>query len=462
MDPVVATLNRPVREAAGRLSPRDEAVGSSRGERFLVFLLPTLSALGPLFPVAGSIFAFRLATLLFLVIVLVRKRSTMPRSRLRTSVWILLGIALIATVFLSVAHGIDTYAASELNSCFFGVVLLIGVLFARIDSSLIKALMLGWTLAVTVTGALALYELRTGWRASNYFANRDVESVLTDPGLASSFGNPNDFAYFLLIGLLILLAAFAVVRSKLVAIVLVAYLLLIAFLIQRTESTLGFVVLGTIVLGIVLVRVPLASIIVVPSLAILALVVSNTPGGLGGLLGVPSSQVSLFSEGQTGAVRLNLLSNGLNFASETSFLGLGPGGYETRTAEVHPGDLPTREILSPHSATMEILSQYGIFVFAATVAVVLLIANAGWRAYRAERNRRSMKVAGMSLVMFAILAPLMTVMASSSLEPSYSWMSFASVLLIALWLLHGSEVSAPERATEDPVPFRRRAPTRSY
>jgi len=432
----------------------NSAPASTRPERALILILPTLAALGPLLPFLGSVFAFRAAALLFFFVVFFRRRPQRSSSVLRTATWALLIIGALAAFVLSLAHGIDTYAASELASCFFGAILLIAVLLARLDRKFIIALFLGWAASIIVTGALAAYEMQTGWRASNYFANREAESVLTDPGLASTFGNPNDFAYFLLIAFLILVAGFAVVRKRLVGLLIVAFLVGIAVLIQKTESTLGLVALAIIVLSLILARFPHAVILVAPVIAAGALLVANSPGGIAGILGVDRSQVSWFDEGQTGAIRFNLLGNGMNFALESGFLGLGPGGYEPRTAEGHPYDLATKGILSPHSAALEILSQYGIFVFAATVVVVFHIARAGWRSYRDKSFGRGRQVAGLALVLFAVLSPLMTMMASASLEPSYTWMAFASMLVLAMWMTNARTEQPHEAADADEADVR--------
>lgn len=415
-------------------------------ERALILILPTLAALGPLLPFVGSVFAFRAAALLFFFVVFFRRRPKRPSSVLRTATWALVIIGTLAAFVLSLLHGVDTYAASELASCFFGAVLLIAVLLARLDRKFITALFLGWAAAIVVAGALAVYEMQTGWRASNYLANREIASVLTDPGLASTFGNPNDFAYFLLIAFLVLVSGFAVVRSRFVGLLIIAFLAGIALLIQKTESTLGLAALAIIVLCLVLARFPYAVILVAPVFAAAALLVANSPGGIAGLMGVDRAQVSWFEEGQTGAVRFNLLANGLNFTLESGFLGLGPGGYEPRTAEGHPSDLVTKGILSPHSAILEILSQYGIFVFAATLVVVFHMARIGWRSYRDKSFGRGRQVAGLALVLFAVLSPLMTMMASASLEPSYTWMAFASMLVLAMWMAN-ARAEQPQDAT---------------
>lgn len=430
----------------------DPIPSSTRAERALIFVLPTLAALGPLAPGLGNLFAFRVATLLFFFIVVFRRRPKRVPSALRTATWVLLVIGTLAALGLSFVHGVDAYAASELVSCFFGGMLVIAVLLARLDQRFVTALFLGWAASVIVTGALAAYELRTGWRASNYFANRDAESVLTDPGLASTFGNPNDFAYFLLIAFLTLVAGFAVVHKRSVGLLIIMFLAGIALLIRETQSTLGFVALSVIVLSLVLARFPRTMIVVAPVIAAGALLVVTSPGGIAGIIGVERAQVSWFDEGQTGAIRFNLLGNGVNFALESGFLGLGPGGYEPRTAEVHPYDLATKGILSPHSAALEILSQYGIFVFAATVVVMFHIARAGWRSYRDRGFGRGRQIAGLALVVFALLSPLMTMMASASLEPSYTWMAFASMLALAMWLTEaraaGVDAGAPRASTQ--------------
>lgn len=423
----------------GAFSPRrgaeDPPPPTTRFERVLVFAVPVLAALGPLAPLAGPVFAFRAAVLLLFIAALTgAKRVRQQESRLRTRTWWLLAIGALSAALLTFTNGFGDYGGAEIVSMIFGGLIVISFMLLPVDVALIRTLAWGWLVALTVSGALAVYELRTGWRASNHFLNRDPQGLVTDDGTASTFGNPNDYAYFLLASVLIFVIGFASTRSRKARTLFAVGILTVPALIVFTESILGIVLLGILALGLLLARVPLASPILVILLGVAAVIVVTFPGGLPALLGVDPAYVALFDEGRTGAVRANLLMNGWRFSVETGFFGLGPGGFETRMAAGGPDDLTTYGILSPHSAITETLSQYGALTFLALVAVMITLATIGWRAYRSSTFGLAMKFAGLVILLYVLLSPLITVMGSSNLEPSYTWTILAAMLLTGRWL----------------------------
>lgn len=436
---------------SGARSPRlsgasDGASSATRFELALVFLVPVLAALGPLAPLAGPIFAFRAAVvLLFVTALFGGRRAKSISSPLRTSTWWLLIIGTVSAVALTMIYGLGDYGGSELVSIAFGALLVVSFMLLPVDRTLIRTLIFGWLGAFVVTAGLALFEIRTGWRASNHFSNRDPQGLLTDDGAASSFGNPNDYAHFLLMAGLLFVIGFSVTHKPISRVVLTLAALSVPLFVVATESILGVVLAAILALGLLLAKVPLASPVLIILLGVAALIVATFPGGLPALLGVDPIYVALFDEGRTGAVRANLLINGWRFSVESGLFGFGPGGFETRMAAGNPDDLTTFGILSPHSAITETLSQYGVASLIALVITMVILAKIGWRAYRSSHVAGSVKFAGLAILMYVLLSPLVTIMGSSNLEPSYTWAIFASLLLIGRWL--EEMLDSPETAS---------------
>ena len=408
---------------SGKQPHMPTAFGPSPMERTILFVLPTLSALGPLLPALPGLFAFRIAVALLLVVVLANRSLTLKNSPLARSTIALLAAGAMSSTVLVIAHGLTSTGASELVSAAFGLLLLTSVVLVRADAQVLRSLVGGWLVAFAVTGALALQELRTGWRAPNYLLNRDSASVLTDTGAASSLGNPNDYAYFLLASLLVFVAAFSCTRRRLLRISFLVAIALIPALILATGSSLGLLGLGILALALLASRSAVVTICAAPWLVAVILIATTTPN----FTSLVANNTA-FDQGATGTVRLNLLLNGLKFSLETGFLGLGPGGFEARVAAAQVGDYPTYGILSPHSALIEILSQYGaiVLIFAAILVLRLLIV--GWRAARDLSSPKGDRFVGFTLVMFSAMIPVMSIMMSSTLDPSHTWMAFAVAL----------------------------------
>ncbi len=428
---------------APRLEPRLAPPSSSKWERFLLFLLPLAAALGPLTPSIGPLFAFRvIILLLFIGAIINGKRSRDQSSPLRTSVYWLTAVGALCALFLAVFRGVGEYGASELLSIFIGAMLVLAFMLLPVDGRLVASLIAGWVLAFVVTGSLAIYEARTGWRAPNHFSFRDPQGLLTDDGTASTFGNPNDYAHFALLSSVIFLAGLAVVRRRSTRVLLTLGALAGPVCVVMSESFLGVGIAAVILLAVVLVRVPLASPTLIILLGVGALFVAGFPGGIASLLSIDPAYIALFNEGRTGAVRTNLLVNGLRFSVETGFTGLGPGGFETRMSMAGGDDRPTYGILSPHSGFTEVLSQYGLLPTIAMVVVLFQLARVGWRVYRASQLAIADRFAGLALLIYVFLSPVITMMGSSNLDPSYTWMIFAAMLLIGRWL-HEKYVRSP-------------------
>lgn len=85
-------------------------------------------------------------------------------------------------------------------------------------------------------------------------------------------------------------------------------------------------------------------------------------------------------------IRLNLYKNGLYALYKSNFLGVGPSGYQNN---IYSNLFYTRNILDPHSWWIEILTNYGVFIFVFYVFMVIYILINFYKYYVESQNKIS-------------------------------------------------------------------------
>ena len=97
---------------------------------------------------------------------------------------------------------------------------------------------------------------------------------------------------------------------------------------------------------------------------------------------------------------------------KSKFMGIGPDGFANYIKKNEKGSY----LVDPHNWWMEILTQYGIFVFVAYVAVMALIFYKVWKLYQTKKNTAYLAFLCMCITFcFACIAP------SSYLNYTYYW-----------------------------------------
>ncbi len=425
----------------------------------MVLVLPLLASLGPLVAVVGPMWGFRVACLVlggyaFLT------RSNRQRSELKSRLVALIcgwGVVLVAlSIFVPLAGS----ARTEVVSISTGMVLIWAMGTLPEPRRLMALLPAAWLIAFTVTGAIAVREFFTGQHFSNYYLDdAELQRFEASNYVASTFGNPNNYAFFLCSAFPFLLVGAYRARRTSTRVVFAAAAMLAFALVFVTGSRLGtgilvlqvvviflasgllrklaMVLLG--VLLIALVRVGAPDVFESTTDQVTEQVEATFGGGGEGLL------YELRSNGALSAgVRLNLVRNGWDFALDSALLGAGPGSFERLMSEGE-GDYPTAGIVNPHSGWTEVLVEYGLVIFILIGLFLARIVSTGWGAFRRDGLRRrggdgdfGLLIAGLGIGM-----PLLSMMNSTFLQPSVVWALVACLYLCAVAL---SESRPPDGA----------------
>lgn len=341
-------------------------------------------------PAAPGLFAFRILAILIalglLAYLLMDGALVLPARVSRPAG--LLGLMLLWSA-LSIGWSTDALAAIRWTTFLLMMVALaIGVAMVMADARrarrLLWALAGVWALACLIGAA----EMATGLTLPTA---RDVSNAF---GAASLFGNENNFAVYLALAVPWFLAlpvvftrtslrvagvAGAVVSigfmlasgSKASLIALGLELIALLLLVGGSRRTRGRLMAAGLIAG-------LAVVIVVPSVLGIGLLPQRTVTKLD-----PRILVQQVEQDQgSGAVRTNLLSDGLDLVSETAGLGVGAGNAEVRVRGLaqFPG------VANLHNWWLEVLVNLGLVGLAVYVAFYLLIWRGAVRVARAGRE----------------------------------------------------------------------------
>lgn len=81
------------------------------------------------------------------------------------------------------------------------------------------------------------------------------------------------------------------------------------------------------------------------------------------------------------SVRKNLLLNGLDYLKKSNYMGLGAGGFQASNL-LKLNKYPDNEVVGAHNFMIEILSQYGVIIFAMLMSVFIWILFALFQAFK--------------------------------------------------------------------------------
>ncbi|MEO7555920.1 MAG: O-antigen ligase family protein [Acidimicrobiales bacterium] len=372
---------------------------------------------------------FRLAGVGAATWALVVGRTELRRLGRRTTVLLGIATAWLAWGVASVAWAPAADAALvDLLALVGGVGTVVSVAWLCERAGGIHALLVGWWVAATLASLLALGELVTGIHPPSDFLA--LRPGFNDRFFTSTFGNPNDFAAFVLVAIPSALALLSTSTSARVRAALATSISLMALMIVASQSRLCSV--GLVFVAAVEVRArvrPLRRALpwLMAGAIGLGLIVAASPPIREKFARIPSE----VSAGGSIGDRLVLSTEGLRQAGHTGFVGLGAGGFAP-TIRALPEQLARSGDVNPHNFPIEVFAQYGALVFAAV---------AGWwvwalrtttqlaRAARARRARRSLllAIAARSTLVALLLASL----DPSSFIPSPTcWLGVATAAVL--------------------------------
>lgn len=406
----------------GRKAPGTTAAQLSKTQVVLVYLLPSLAALGGQLQGFGQIFAFRIAVLVYLVVTIINLGKRAAHSmNLPRYILVMSWIWAMAILFLAVVRGLPTSGWTEAASVAFGLILLNCVFLGPLSMHTLKIWLRGWSLAVLLQVVIGFWEVITGAHMANYYLyNLNVPEWAVADSIAGSLGNPNAYAFFLVASMPLLGVSWYLAKGSNTRWIYAVLMLAAIAMLNETGSRLSWIVFGLVVAMWLFTRnAGFRAIAVFAVLVALAIVIAE-PMRVSALLGLDTSNAAGIISGDASIqVRWNLLLNGLAFTAETSLLGLGPGGFATRMSGAVPYD--AGGIVSTHSGAVEILAQYGVVVFLAVVVLLIWLVVAGAKGMRRSRRGSKLRELSIALVISTVALTPLSFTNSSTLNLSFVW-----------------------------------------
>lgn len=406
----------------------------------LVLILPTLACFGPLLPGAGPMYAFRIVAVL--VILVNSGRLTRLPVTDGSRLFFILGLVWIIAGCIGLVWVQDFKSGyTELLSVAIGFVLSATLLGLHAVRSILRVLMLGWTLALMVCALVALVEIAISSHLPNYLPGRDELTVSEISAPASVFGNPNAFGLFLVCSLPVAIWGFISARGMLERAAFGALIPMIFLLCAYTGSRLSLAALALqLLVGILVINRRFRALVV---LAFAGSAVgylfwaslfpvggnSNLPMKVFSLFDVGSLVAEASSSSASGGVRLNLFRDGLWMVWNSGGLGYGPGTFQSVMARGGP-PYPTSGVLDPHNGLIQIAAQYGLLVFALFIIwfAHCFIRSMRW-SRRVDLHSNGAQAAAAFCATSLVGLPLAALANSTYLTLSFVWVLVAMIMV---------------------------------
>lgn len=379
-----------------------------------LFLLPLVSGMGTLISIGG------LAPIRPFVLVLVVIALLLPfRAPSKESMWVVaLALVWAGWGFLRppVPDGL-----TELVSVGLGLATLWALIVRPVAVRDLRALAFGWVFAWTVSVVPGLYEIATGRHLPNYLEGSPDWVRQASVDIASFFVNPNLFAYFVVVGMVMLVVATVLAESRLVRGLLLAGAMTTPVFAHFSGSRITLAVSLLVLIWIVWNWWPRLR-----RALVVALVPAVAVGAVGVLYSQPLQQF-LESESRGSATgRLGLYKDGVWMIDQTLGLGVGAGRFEPTLANgAAPFD--TGGAINPHSGVFEIASQYGILVAGLVFGLVAAVAVVGWQGFRPSFGDHRARVLRQSVFVLAIMLPIESFANSTFLDSPIAWVHVATL-----------------------------------
>ena len=407
----------------------------------LIPLLPVLAVIGPYFlplPLAGvTVFGFRL------MIMLLAAFSTPLTTR---ATWwanpiacraLLLGLLWLTYALFSLFWTLDVPGGlADVVTIVFGfaLVLVLLALKAHHGDNLDK-LRFGWLVALAVAVVMALFEISTGDHLPSklydampqYFDGSVVQSTL---------GSPAGFGAFLLVVTPFVLWSMEMARGP-GRLFYLGGVIGICFLMLYSASRLSLIGLAIEIAFYFIVIYRRWYIWLLVPVAAVAAAILWTNVFMKSDFRMAQKLNTIEETGEDASIqqRLALTINGLWMTYKTAGAGVGAAGFEE---EIERGNLPAPlpiRLLSKwnaHNVWVEILSEYGVLVFGALMA---LLGQIGMLAWRAQRDHTGMTRAVGRAVLTGYVGYLFYgVVSGTAFLQSVFWIFTASLFIMGAFL----------------------------
>jgi teichuronic acid biosynthesis protein TuaE len=412
-------------------------------ERFCCWLVFVTGFFGvALFPIdvgPFTLFPFRIFLLviwiLFIIRILVSGKVILPLNEIRLYL-LFLGLWLVYAILSLGWTAEKVEALRHILFLFMGGSVIFFTTYYFHEERDLKRLFWLWVGAFAVLLLIGLWEHLTGRHlpVSGYHEEklsllRDYVRVQVMYWPTGVFKNPNDYATFLALSIPFTLGVFRYVKSVTIRLAGLSSAVLAFYFIVITGSRANML---TVLLELTVILVFLTSInqkakVIIAGVACVATALFFLPApfwkffsGFIGQLGSILEQAE-FSTGSA-AIRMNLMRNGLLFLYSTAGFGVGAGNAEYWMANFARYD--TAGILNPHNWWLEILINYGIFIFVGYIAFYVRLLFNLWRGWCRAKDRTERMI--VEAIMVALVGFAIASISSSSIMAFHpQWLLFA-------------------------------------
>lgn len=420
----------------GFAQTRRESVETSRTSpvnRLILFVIPITGILAGAFSIQGvspHAVVSALAGIAGMAAVVSSRAPISPVARM--VLWVSIAWAIVTAIHV-VLRGVQI--DNEVTITLSGLAILIGVSSMRTSRTALQSFTIGWTFAYMIAVAGALAEKFLGFLPRNNYLVLQGGRSLEVVGLSSFFGNPNGFALFLLATSIVF--APRVISAARPSTRLLYWLLefsIVYFMIQTNSRTgvtlllLALIVVVWVVLsGHPVLRV-MAALVSVCAIIALSLGVGNVN------LSDELQRVSLLSDttvdDSSFVVRYNLFLSGLDFFGESPIIGIGPSMFQQYMLAGR-STYPTMGIINPHGGTIQLLSEFGIIVFALFIVLLIRLWGRAFRHLRTAPSARTSQFAtAISVLMLIAALPFASTMHSTFLADPSAWLFLSAIVVL--------------------------------
>ncbi len=420
-------VTKPVRGAQQRPTPR--WVG------WFLIATPSLAAAGPLWG-AGPWTTFRAAVAVLFLTAAWDWWRFQDRSR---TFFTMLGIGIAFQISGMVALAWSTPPAEAAWRELLGVGLMFALAVALVQlyrtAETVLTIARGWLYMAVLVELLDVWEVVSGNRLSNYYLSADRRPTSGWTYIAGPFGTPSQLAAVFVMAAIVMAVGWSLEHDRRLRWAYVTVCVPMPYFLWRTGSTLGLLLFLVVVVCWLAVyswgrRVGIAA---------LAVLVVALPQGrallvsvwqqLGTLVG--GTTTASFAAGDA----FNLLRDGAVLLLRSTWIGVGPAGFPyamtTRSTPYF-----THGVVDPHSAIVEIASQYGIGMFVLVTLVGLGLAK--WAVDRLRRTARqplrgAPRIVAMWTLVVVLMWPLLSMLGPTYLDQSVAALFVATV---AMWARH--------------------------
>lgn len=314
------------------------------------------------------------------------------------------------------------------------VIVMLGL--SRGNANAVASLRWGFLAAVVCTGAVGIWEIRTGMHLREF---DDGTYVFSPTSIASTFINPNNYGGFLLGALGPITIILTRLRSLISQGVVVTLLAVTFFLAASTESR-GAVIGSLLIILIALIALAVfdlgylitACILIAPAILAVPIFFSRQLAAL-------IDSVTTQGDSRSDQLRVDLLNHAIRYFMESNWIGKGPGSFIAVLSD--DPERTVAKITPAHNTFAQVAAEYGLIGLAALSLILLACLATTFPPSPVNRLRY---IQFEVLLCFGALVGAAVIASSVLGDPS--WWTLIGYMLCLSWMYH--ERSSNEHATQ--------------